>query len=52
MLRKVEEVCVENSVFDELKGEYDLHSTDDLVMCLDYFNGHIDRHIYLIDGVH
>ena len=33
------------SFYDELKGEWDMHSSDDLVMCLDVFNGHVGRHI-------
>ena len=37
------------SFYDELKCEWDLHSAGDLVMCLGYFNVHVDRHI---DGVH
>ena len=31
-----------------MKGEWDIHSADDLVIMLGDFNGHIDRHI---DGV-
>ena len=37
------------SFYDELKCEWDMHSADDLVMCLGDFNGHIGRHF---DGVH
>ena len=37
------------SFYDELKCEWDMHSADDLVMCLEDFNGHFGRHI---DGVH
>ena len=40
---------VKQSSCDELKCEWDMHSTDDLVMCLGDFNGHVDRHI---DGFH
>ena len=29
-----------------------MHSADDLVMCLDDFNGRIGRHIYGFDEVH
>ena len=39
MLRKVEE---KQSSYDELKGEWDMHSAGDLVMCLCDINGHID----------
>ena len=28
-----------------------MHSADDLVMCLGYFNGHVGRHIDVFDGV-
>ena len=38
--------------YDELKCEWDMHSTDDLVMCLGDINGHIGRHIDGLDGVH
>ena len=37
------------SFYDELKGEWDMHSADDLVMCLGNFNGHIPR---LVDGLY
>ena len=37
------------SFYDELIGKCDIHSADDLVMCLDNSNGHVGRHI---DGVH
>ena len=33
------------SSYDELKCEWDMHSADDLVMCLGDFNGHIGRHV-------
>ena len=29
-----------------------MHSADDLVMCLDDFNGHVSRHIDGFDGGH
>ena len=29
------------SFYDELKGEWDMPSAGDLVMCLDAFNGHV-----------
>ena len=32
------------SFYDELKGEWDMNSGDYLVMCLDYFHGHVGRH--------
>ena len=32
------------SFYDELKCEWDMHSTDDLTMCLGDFNGHVRRH--------
>ena len=38
------------SYYDELKCEWDMHSADDLAMCLGYFNGHIGRHIDGFDG--
>ena len=42
-----------NSLFyDELKCEWDMHSADDLVMCLGDFNVHVGRHIDGFDGVH
>ena len=37
---------------DKLKGELDIHSVDDLVMCLGDFNGPIGRHIHGFDEVH
>ena len=40
------------SFYDELKCEWDMYSTDDLVMYLCYINGHVDRHIDGFDGVH
>ena len=33
------------SFYDELKGEWDMHSGDDLVMCLCDINRHMGRHI-------
>ena len=38
--------------YDELKGEWVIHSVDDLVMCLGDFNGHVDWNIDGFDGVH
>ena len=40
------------SFYDKLKCEWDMHSADDLVMCLDYCNAHDGRHIDGFDGVH
>ena len=40
------------SFYDEQKCEWDMHSADDLVMCLSVFNGHVGRHIDGLDGVH
>ena len=42
---------VENSLFDELKGEWDMHSAGDLVMCLGKINGHVGRHTDGFRGV-
>ena len=33
------------SFYYELKGKWDMHSADDLVMCLGDLNRHIGRHI-------
>ena len=53
MLHKVEDVWrKKQSFYDELKGEFDMHSADDLVMCLGDINGYIGRHIDGIHGVH
>ena len=38
--------------YDVLKGEWDMHSADDLVMCLGDFNGHVGRHIDGFDVMH
>ena len=40
------------SFYDELKCEWDLHSADDLVMCMGNINGHVGRHIDGLDGVY
>ena len=40
------------SFYDKLKCEWDMHSADDLVMCLGDFNGHVGMHIDGFDGVH
>ena len=34
------------------KSLWDMHCIYDLVMCLCYFNGHINRHIEGVNGVH
>ena len=33
---------------DYLKGEWDMHSANDIVMCFGDINGHIGRHL---DGI-
>ena len=40
------------SLYDVLKDELNIHSTDDLDMCLSDINGHAGRHIDEFDGVH
>ena len=40
------------SFYDELKCVWDMHSADDLIMCLGDFNGHVGMHIDGFDGVH
>ena len=40
------------SFYDELKYEWDMHSADNLVMCLGDINGHVGRHIDGFDEVH
>ena len=40
------------SSYDELKGEWDVHSAGDLVMCLGDFIAHVGRHIDGFDGVY
>ena len=40
------------SFYDELKCEWDMHSADDLVMCLGDINGHVVKHIDGFHGVH
>ena len=37
--------------YNELKGELDMHSVDDLAMCLGDINGHIDMHIDGFDEI-
>ena len=38
------------SFYDELKCEWEMHSADDLVMCLGDFDGHGGRHIDRLHG--
>ena len=40
------------SFYDYMKCVRDIHSADDLVMCLGKYNGHVGRHIDEFDGVH
>ena len=40
------------SFYDEQKCEWDMHSADDLAICLGDFNGHVGRHIDGLDVVH
>ena len=40
------------SFYDELKGEWDMHSVDYLVICLGDLSGHMGRNIDEFDGVH
>ena len=43
----------ENQSFhDELKGEWDMHSADDLVMCVGDFSRHVGRYIDGFDSFH
>ena len=39
------------SLFDELKFEWNMHCTDDSVVCLNYINVHMCRHIDRFHGV-
>ena len=48
---KVEKVNRKKQSIYELKCERDVHSADDLVMCLGDFNGHVGRHIDGFDEV-
>ena len=40
------------SFYDELKCEWDMHSADDLAVCLDDINRHAGRNIDGFDGMH
>ena len=42
----------EQSFYDKLKCEWDVHSAVDLVMCLGDFSGHVGRHMDGFDGIH
>ena len=46
---KIEEFFKKQSFYHELKGEWDMHSADDLVKCLDDTNSYVGRHV---DGFH
>ena len=53
MLDKVEQVWKKDCLYDELKCEWYMHSTDCcLVICLGDFNGHVGRHNDGFGGVH
>ena len=52
MLHKVEEVWRKDCFYDQLKCVWDMHSADDLFMCLGDFNGHVGRHIDGFDVGH
>ena len=47
--RRLEE---KQSFYDDLKCEWDMHTTEDLFMCLGDFNGHVGTHIDGFYGVH
>ena len=49
ILRKVEEVWMKNSLYDK-KCEWDMHSVNNLVICLDDINGHVGFNGF--NGVH
>ena len=40
------------SIYDKLKGEWDMHSADYLIMCSGDLNVHLGRHTDGFDGVH
>ena len=40
------------SFYDKLKCKWDMHSADNLVICIDDFNGHVGRHIHGFGEVH
>ena len=41
---------LEEKLYDKLKCEWNMHSVDDLIMCLGDINGHDGNHIYCLDG--
>ena len=41
-----------NTIYYEMKGEWDIHNAEDLVMCLGEFNGHMGRPTDGFHGVH
>ena len=45
LLRKDEEVLNKKYFYDELKNDWDMHSWDDLVVCLVDFGIHLGRPI-------
>ena len=48
-----ERSCEEKqTLYGELKCEWDMHSADALVICLGDINGHVGKHTDVIDGVH
>ena len=42
----------EESLYDELKGKWDMHGADDLDICISDINRHGNKHVDEIDGVH
>ena len=51
MFCKVEDVQ-KKKLFYYLKGEWNMHSAGDLVMCMGDINGHMGRHVDGFYGVH
>ena len=47
--RRLEE---EQYFYDDVKGEWDAHSSGDLVMCLNDLNGHMCWYVDGFDGFH
>ena len=43
---------LKKNCFYELKSECNMHSADDLVICLGDINGHVGRHTDGFDWVH
>ena len=46
------EVWKKNSPYNELTSKWNMHCSDDFVMCLGNFNGHVGWNIDGIDGFH